>query len=147
MSGFVYFIACPPLEAVKIGFTASHPRARLAALQTGCPSPLKLLTYVPGTTGDERKLHESFAPLHIQGEWFRFEGKLKDFTYYLTPTPELPSRESFGAALHDVLMQGLWHPDDPVPEEQYLATGDWRPFYQLLWDHFGPWDQEEAEAI
>jgi hypothetical protein len=129
------------MEAVKIGFTSSNPHVRLSGLQIGCPAPLKLLTYVPGSMDDERRLHKAFAPLHIQGEWFRFEGKLRDLTYYLSPIEPGPvGRESFEGALHDVLMQGLWHPNDPMSEDDYYATGDWEPFHELLWKIFGPWE-------
>lgn len=137
MSGEVYFIACLPLGAMKIGFTRSGVVNRLSALQTGCPAPLKLYACFPGTMDDERRLHEAFAPLHIQGEWFRFEGKLHHFACYLGETRD---RGCFEQALHDVLMQGIWNPSDPLDEDQYLATGNWKPFEDTLWHLFGPWE-------
>jgi hypothetical protein len=142
VSGFVYFIACEPLEAVKIGFTKSSPLSRKASLQTGCPSPLKLLTYVPGTIEDERRLHEAFAALHIHGEWFRHEWKLQDFIFYIDPDGgQQGTREVFENALHDVLMQGHWYPFSPISQDDYNKTGDWEPFRALLWEAFGPWEE------
>lgn len=138
---YVYFIVCKPLDAIKIGFTKLHPLARLSSLQTGCPSPLKLHSWAPATIVEERYLHESFLPLHIQGEWFRFEGKLFDFANYMSDDmPNSATRETFENALHDVLMQGIWYPYGDMSEDQYLATGDWKPFRSLLWDTFGPWE-------
>jgi hypothetical protein len=140
---YVYFIACEPMEAVKIGFTKTYPVLRLAALQTGCPARLKLLAYVPASIDEERRLHEAFAPLHIQGEWFRLEGKLQDMIFYFDGNGRQSSRETFENSLHDVLMQGLWHPDSPITQDAYSDTGDWKPFRDLLWTAFGPWEECE----
>lgn len=141
--GTIYFIVSETLEAAKIGFTRSDPRYRLASLQTGNPARLKLYGYVPGTIEEERLLHRAFAPLHIQGEWFRFEGKLRDFVYYLTDCDgrHPAGRDSFENALHDVLMQGMWHPHDPISQDEYRKTGDWEPFRHLLWETHGPWEE------
>lgn len=144
MNGYVYFIACEPMEAVKIGFTSKNPFSRLAALQTGSPAPLKMLGYVPGTQDEERKLHAAFSPLGIHREWFRLEWKLRDFVFYLTGDLvgfEI-SRQRFLNALHDVLMQGMWNPHQyEIPSDDYDLTGDWEPFRKELWDAFGPWEE------
>jgi len=138
---YVYFIACEPLGALKIGFTKLSPSARLASLQTGCPARLKLISWVPASIDEERRLHEAFKPLHIQGEWFRFEAKLFDFAGYLSSDmPDMASRETFENALHDVLMQGTWYPDSDITQDQYLETGNWEPFHNLLWETHGPWE-------
>lgn len=136
---WVYFIACEPMEAVKIGFTKTSPRGRLSALQTGNPSPLKLLTYFPGSLDDERNLHLAFRPLHIHLEWFRLEGKLFDMAAYLDSPRGGASRQDFENALHDVLMQGSWYPDHHLTADEYYDTGDWEPFRPILWEAFGPW--------
>ena len=137
--GEVYFIACVPLVAVKIGYTRQGTYNRLAALQTGCPAPLKVYGRFPGTYDDERRLHEAFASLRIHGEWFRLEGKLLDFACYIGETGD---RGVFEDALHDVLMQGLWHPSSDWSEDSYLATGSWGPFRKLLTEIHGPLDVE-----
>lgn len=143
--GFVYFIACEPMEAVKIGYTSSNPFSRMSSLQTGCPSPLKLLAFVPGSLDDERRLHECFQPLHIQGEWFRNELKLRDLIFWMTHETESPSstRQAFENGLHDVLMQdGGWYPYGHVTQETYSNSASWHPFHDLLEEAFGP--SEEA---
>lgn len=138
MKGNIYFIGCLPLGAVKIGFTKGSPVARLRALQTGSAAPLKMYGYFPGTMDDEKRLHEAFKPLHIHGEWFRLEGKLNDFTFYIGETKD---HGIFINALHDVLMQGLWHPSDAMDHDTYYDSGDWEPFRKVLWKHFGPWEE------
>lgn len=130
MSGAIYFIACEPLEAVKIGFTKWSPVDRLRAFQTGCPAPLKLLGWVPGSMDEEQRLHRAFHALHITGEWFRHEGKLTHFVNYVTyPGAD---RLRFTNALHDVLLLGLWNDDSPMSEDEYNQTGDWHPFEDLI---------------
>lgn len=71
MSGEVYFIACTLTNRVKIGFTTGDPRARLKALQTGAPAPLRLLAVQPGSIETERDLHGQFSSCHVHGEWFQ----------------------------------------------------------------------------
>jgi hypothetical protein len=143
--GYIYFIGCEPLEAVKIGFTSQDPISRLTALQTGCPAILKLFAYVEGSQEEERRLHQVFRTLSIHGEWFRLECTLWDFIGYLTKhecEPRRASRDDFLIALHDCVMQGGgWHPDMPISDKDYYATGDWKPFHSELWDAFGPWGE------
>lgn len=64
---------------VKIGFTAGAVNARVEALQTGCPVKIEVLWQTPGSFHLERALHERFAPLRAQGEWFRREGDLAEW--------------------------------------------------------------------
>lgn len=138
--GKIYFVECRPLSAVKIGFTGSGPESRLKACQTGCPAPLRLLGSIPGQMFEEQRLHRAFKPLHIRGEWFRNEWKLSDFINYLD---ERWTRDQFIAALHDVLMQGTWHPESPISQEEYDDTGDWEPFRETIDHAFGPLEDGE----
>lgn len=131
MNQYVYFIGCEPMEAVKIGRTALQPHARLSALQTGCPSPLKLLAYFPGTCDDERRLHEAFAPLHIHLEWFRLCGKLEDLISYLAFDSPEASRAVFEDAIDDCLKLGCWSASHELSEAEYDATVDWRPLVNV----------------
>ena len=73
MIGRIYFIACEPLSAVKIGFTSGDAQKRLKELQTGCPVKLQLLGCVIGTQDEERMVHKRFARRRMQGEWFKIE--------------------------------------------------------------------------
>lgn len=67
---YVYAIG-PSDGPYKIGIS-SNVRARLAALQTGYPVPIKIhlsATSVDART-DESKLHQALAASRINGEWF-----------------------------------------------------------------------------
>lgn len=76
--GRVYFIRSGPDGPVKIGFSLS-PQTRLVSLQTASPSQLRLLKSFPGDEARERQLHEHFAALRMEGEWFRPEERLLTF--------------------------------------------------------------------
>jgi hypothetical protein len=75
---FVYFLECKGANAIKIGRSVD-PRARLEALQAGCPLPLHFIVKVRGGTEEEGMLHRRFGHLRIHGEWFRAEGDLVDY--------------------------------------------------------------------
>lgn len=74
----VYFIATSCLRFVKVG-VAADPHARLAALQTGCPVPLRLIGEILGGRAEERSLHTLFRAHRAHGEWFRVEGAVADY--------------------------------------------------------------------
>jgi hypothetical protein len=65
---FVYFIRSGPF--IKIG-TTRNLRHRLNNIQTSHPTPLSLAGSVAGDARLERELHRRFAPLRVNGEWFR----------------------------------------------------------------------------
>lgn len=68
--GNIYFISCDrPLFPIKIGF-ALDVRVRLKALQGAMPWPLQLLFAMEGDMDKERELHQQFARLRMEGEWF-----------------------------------------------------------------------------
>ena len=68
---FVYFIQADDNGPIKIGFTADDPKKRIAQLQTGNASTLKLLGFVKGSTSKERELHAALSEWRMQGEWFQ----------------------------------------------------------------------------
>lgn len=72
----VYFMLCN--GKVKIG-VATKVNGRLSAMQTGNPDEVKLLACTPGDEELEGKLHKRFKRLHVRGEWFKYEGSLKDY--------------------------------------------------------------------
>lgn len=133
-TGFVYFITSEPDLFVKIGWALHCPERRLRELQTGCPEPLRLMAYFPGSREDERRLHDTFAELHHRGEWFYNQHKLTDLIQYLSdnypkPTETGASREVFEAATWDVIITGYDFPDKPdLGEYRVSANGD-------LWKH------------
>lgn len=65
--GKVYFIQVGTY--IKIGFS-KNPWSRLEQLSTGTPVPPYMLGHMPGTIDLERALHERFAHLRVNREWF-----------------------------------------------------------------------------
>ena len=78
-TSWVYFLRSGEAGPIKIGYTGTTPNARLSALQTGNPEPLRLIGAVPGTMADESRLHDRFASVRLQGEWFRPVPELLNF--------------------------------------------------------------------
>lgn len=74
----VYFIATKDKSLVKIG-VSRDPYRRLKTLQTGNPVELEMLHIELGSYRREKELHEMFANLRTNGEWFEFRGRLKAF--------------------------------------------------------------------
>jgi len=67
----IYFIENTETRRIKVGFTTSSVTLRLAQLQTGSDSELRLLGVVVSTDGlTESRLHLRFAEWHYRGEWF-----------------------------------------------------------------------------
>ena len=89
---------------MKIGFTSVTVKQRMRQLQTGCPEPLELLAGIPGEFADERNLKARFADYRIHGEFFRYEGDVARWLWYVTdeygtvPNP-LPLQDVWGAIL------------------------------------------------
>lgn len=80
--GFVYFILDEVNNCVKIGMTSKQDvSSRFSALQMSTVNPLKVLKAI--STNDcvekERHFHHTFKHLRIRGEWFKYEGDLKNF--------------------------------------------------------------------
>lgn len=72
----VYFIKCE--NFVKIGY-ATDANKRLLSMRTGNPFKLELLKTIDGDFSLEKNLHWRFSEYHHQFEWFKYEGKLKDW--------------------------------------------------------------------
>jgi len=69
----VYFIENIETGRIKVGFTSSSVNARMAQLQTGCDSKLRIIGVITsdkkrGTT--EKQLHLLLSEWHYRGEWF-----------------------------------------------------------------------------
>ncbi|PTQ64500.1 Meiotically Up-regulated Gene 113 (MUG113) protein [Sphingomonas sp. PP-CE-3G-477] len=124
MTGVVYFIGNLEHKIVKIGFTAGSVLGRLKGIQTGSPVRLSILAYIEGTREDEARLHRTFSPIGLFGEWFSIEGKLDSFLCYLTGYAEesglLVSDEQFAAAIHDNVIND--HPPHPSINADLYAT-------------------------
>lgn len=78
---YIYILAtigkagdCSP---VKIGI-ASNPEKRLASIQTACPNPIRMQTFIGPMDRElaraiEREVHSFSAKRRLHGEWFDFE--------------------------------------------------------------------------
>jgi hypothetical protein len=75
--GQIYFIGFR--NYVKIGFTRTPLKYRLAGLQTAVPEKLVVLAVIDGSAADERALHKRFSSYRLEGEWFQFDGELREF--------------------------------------------------------------------
>jgi len=66
--GFIYFLWAG--SAIKVGYSR-NPFGRVGSLMTGVSDPVRLFFTVPGTRGDERRLHRRLRSQHLRGEWFK----------------------------------------------------------------------------
>lgn len=99
----IYFIQTGDNRAIKIGY-AGNVQQRLANLQTGSATPLKLLASMPGTVAIERSLHAKFSHLRTHREWF---GAHPDIIH---------------TALHGAQLTGITPDDDPYLAYAILDT-------------------------
>lgn len=67
----IYLIQSLENSYYKIG-TSIHPQKRLREIQTGNPSPVKLIDTYPSEFANkiERTLHRRYAHVKKEGEWF-----------------------------------------------------------------------------
>ena len=74
---YIYVIANLEFKVCKIGFS-NNVHSRLTQIQTGCPFPLKIYKMFKGTMKQEKRLHQKYKDFRLSGEWFRFDGILKN---------------------------------------------------------------------
>jgi hypothetical protein len=92
--GFVYFATCDrPVFPIKIGFAVNVPM-RMVDLQVALPWPLVLLGSNPGTPDTELEIHQRFARLRLNGEWFARGDELLEFIKGVAATTSLVWRGS-----------------------------------------------------
>lgn len=72
----VYFVEAE--GRIKIGWS-KRVATRMAALQTGNATPIRLLGTIPGARSVERRLHDRFAHLRLSGEWFNGAPELREY--------------------------------------------------------------------
>lgn len=70
-----------------IGFS-KDVRGRILALQQNLPVSLEVFTTFPGTRATERALHDRFANLRLNGEWFQKRGRLLRWLNDGCPQPD-----------------------------------------------------------
>jgi hypothetical protein len=94
----VYYIHSPDTDRIKIGF-AGDPRGRLGKMQVDSPTRLVLLALEEGGRALEARRHREFSSLRERGEWFRFDGPLKEFVEQLAPYVLPPARQRLPGVL------------------------------------------------
>lgn len=145
MNGYVYFIGpAIHLRRVKIGFTKVGIVNRLTALQTGSAWPLKIYGFVQGDIQLERVLHETFAPLRLQGEWFNLELKLLAFLTYLeeaTLENRPVSERELNSALNDVVASE-YPVHHSIGDDEWINSADSYPL--SCWLHDRAWAEHQG---
>lgn len=87
--GFVYFVESGVGGPVKIGWSQDVER-RVTELQTANAMPLRLLGKIPGRMCDEGRLHERFAHLRMEAEWFQNSSEILEFLANAGGDPSIP---------------------------------------------------------
>jgi len=81
---YVYFIGNTKEGYVKIGHS-NNPNKRLKSIQTGCPFRVDILHTIDDADIDvEKQLQKKFKLYNTVGEWFRYEGELKNYLEQIT---------------------------------------------------------------
>lgn len=87
--GFVYFLSNDSMPGIyKVGFTLSHPKARMDQLSgaTACPTPFRMLACF-GTSNPrevEAEIHEYLSHCRVNTSREFFEVPLSTLSYLLT---------------------------------------------------------------
>ena len=116
----IYFIEMEGSEAIKIGRTdANDVTQRMRQLQTGQPAKLRLIGTIEGGAEVERNLHEQFADLRINGEWFRGPSSFRWFLSFMCER-QLPWQFCRAYAMLDA-----WR-EEVLSEISAEAKEDWR---------------------
>ena len=111
IDGWVYFVLCPELNLLKIGWTQNPPE-RFQALRVGMPYPIAMLTARAGSRADEAALHARYQDMRVSGEWFRYRPRLRRFVASVlkkhgpTPWPAPLKLTKYEAALERAVQNG-----------------------------------------
>lgn len=84
---YVYFIYNRDEETIKIGKSV-YPGSRLQELQRMTKSKLELLKCIKGGRQEEKEHHERFSDFRIHGEWFTYDGLLREYVESLPNDPD-----------------------------------------------------------
>jgi len=68
---------------VKIGYSTNW-RSRVDAVCQGCPHHAELILVMPGDMKMERGYQALFHEYHESGEWFRCDGKMREFLQHFS---------------------------------------------------------------
>lgn len=81
--GHVYIMQCGDLPRVKIGYSINPERRLRQLITTGVPDDLRVIATIPGPPALERDYHRQFADYRVRGEWFRYEGEVKQWVEWI----------------------------------------------------------------
>ncbi len=119
-AGRVYFLLTADRTMVKIGKTRSPDGVRHSKLVGQSPVPLAVLGEVAGYTAVERWFHRRFAAYRTHGEWFRFEGEVRELLEHVVANGGHPCSVERD---QDANTSGLGYvPPTSQPEVLYDAT-------------------------
>ena len=127
--GVLYYIESEEQSAVKIGF-AENLSLRLANLQTGNPSTLKVRWTQNATRDAETEIHALLKPFSIGREWYADDG-LADMVL-----DEL-GYELLDKAEADCVRNGTEYED--ACERAYLTASDVRKVLRPLVEEYAAW--------
>lgn len=69
-AGNIYFLQVSTDGPIKIGYTKSHVKDRVRAIQAGSPHVLRWIGVFAGTRTDELNAHSLLQNSSLRGEWF-----------------------------------------------------------------------------
>lgn len=72
----LYFVRCGPF--VKIGI-AADVRKRVKDMEMHNPYDLEITHVMLGKRKEEKELHQRFSAYRHKGEWFRYQGELREY--------------------------------------------------------------------
>ncbi len=75
---YIYFAHCAATNLMKIG-VSDDPLRRIEDLTKKTGLALALYHVTEGSFTEEKRLHEQFSSLRREGEYFAYEGALKDY--------------------------------------------------------------------
>ncbi len=141
----------------KIGFS-TVPDSRIASMQTGNSSLLKLLLQFPGTKGHETYIHnllKAFGKKHIRGEWFSKYDAEFIIRVYVRYGPDIFKPMRFwektimdwdtGLLEREELKEEPLLYGDLGPEEQQAESEWWDE--EMMRRHGPDWKEQLREAL
>ena len=73
---FVYFFANIEMGFCKIG-CSKNVYERIKSINCSTPYEVKIISVIRGNYKLEKELHDKFSEYRLNGEWFKYDGKLK----------------------------------------------------------------------
>jgi hypothetical protein len=114
ITGSVYFIRNQAADAMKVGHSRD-PDRRLRELQTGNSARLHLVGAVAAAREFETLVHEEFADLALEGEWFSQSGEILAWVERLTGGSPLRSSR----LVRGEPREGWWVWDETSQQHQF----------------------------